>query len=146
MTTTLNAHDDFRRKAAAAYQEQQDAVARQDAEERERRLREDDERLRSLLKEKVDVNVDGGTAPSREVEVDGIVFVTGVLGLLDGLGLEDLALRIKVTCARCGGVTYSDPIESMADVGAVLEGKNLPPHVCPTQSAPPSPSGAGGAA
>ena len=129
--TTVNACSNFRQEAAAAYQEEQDAQARQDAEERERRLRDDSERLRSLLKEKLDVTMDSGTSPSREVQVDGIVFVTGVTGLEDGSDLEDLDLRIKVTCARCGEVTYSNPIDSMADVGAVLEGKNLPPHECP---------------
>jgi len=129
--TTVNARSNFRQEAAAAYQEEQGAQARQDAEERERQLRDDSERLRSLLKEKLDVTMDSGTSPSREVQVDGIVFVTGVTGFEDGSDLEDLDLRIKVTCARCGEVTYSNPIDSMADVGAVLEGKNLPPHECP---------------
>ena len=134
--TTVNADGNFRQEAAAAYQEQQDAQVQQDAEERERRLRDDSERLRSLLKEKIDVTMGSETVPSREVQVDGIVFVTGVIGLEDGPDIEDLDLRIKVTCARCGKVTYSNPIESMADVGAVLEGKNLPPHKCPKSDTP----------
>jgi hypothetical protein len=132
--TTVNAHGNFRQEAAVAYQEQQDAQARQDTEERERRLRDDSEHLRSLLKERLDITLDSGTGLSREVQVDGIIFVTGVTGLEDGPDLEDLDLRIKVTCARCGEVIYSNPIESMADVGAVLEGKNLPPHECPEAS------------